>query len=174
MAQQTSTISSSAAYQWGAFSLFFAAAVILGALGFEYIGGYLPCPLCLQQRYAYYLAIPALFLALILLSSDNDDPAKIIFFLASLVFFANAAFGVYHAGAEWGYWDAPSTCGSGTPKDLGSGGSLLGAIKAVNEPDCGKPAIVILGLSLAGWNAVACVILTIASLKAAFATAERA
>ena len=32
-------------------------AIIAIALGFEFIGGYRPCPLCLQQRYAYYLAI---------------------------------------------------------------------------------------------------------------------
>ena len=49
--------------------LFAAAAVILAALAFEHFGGYVPCPLCLQQRYAYYAGVPALFLALVLLSA---------------------------------------------------------------------------------------------------------
>ena len=36
-----------------------ALATILAALAFEHLGGYAPCPLCLQQRYAYYFAVPA-------------------------------------------------------------------------------------------------------------------
>ena len=37
----------SAAYRYGGTALFLAAAVILTALGFEYLAGYAPCPLCL-------------------------------------------------------------------------------------------------------------------------------
>src|SRR5688500_15953517 len=33
-------------------------ATILGAWFFEYALGYAPCPLCLQQRIPYYVAIP--------------------------------------------------------------------------------------------------------------------
>ena len=35
-----------------------AAATILTAHGFENLGGYLPCHLCLQERYAYYFGVP--------------------------------------------------------------------------------------------------------------------
>ena len=56
----------SPAYRTGGLVLFAAIAVILTALGFQYIGGYAPCPLCLQQRYAYYAGIPLVFLALVL------------------------------------------------------------------------------------------------------------
>ena len=51
----------SPAYRMGALVLFAAAAVILTALAFERFGGYTPCPLCLQERWAYYASIPALF-----------------------------------------------------------------------------------------------------------------
>ena len=34
-----------------ALTLALAAATIIGAWGFELIGGYKPCPLCLQQRH---------------------------------------------------------------------------------------------------------------------------
>ena len=54
-------------------SLFAAAAVILTALAFEHFGGYVACPLCLQQRYAYYAGVPALFLALVLLSAGRTS-----------------------------------------------------------------------------------------------------
>ena len=39
-------------YRLGATALFLAAVSILTALGFQYIGGYQPCMLCLMQRYA--------------------------------------------------------------------------------------------------------------------------
>jgi hypothetical protein len=51
--------------------LVLALATILGALAFEHLGGYAPCPLCLEQRYAYYVGIPALGLALVLLASGH-------------------------------------------------------------------------------------------------------
>ena len=40
----------STAYRTGALVLFAAVVVIMTALAFEHFGGYLPCPLCLQQR----------------------------------------------------------------------------------------------------------------------------
>ena len=46
--------------------LVIAAATILTALGFEHIGGYAPCPLCLEERYAYYFAVPVAALAVLL------------------------------------------------------------------------------------------------------------
>ena len=41
-----------------------ALATIVAAWGFEKIGGYVPCELCLKQRWAYYFAVP--FAALML------------------------------------------------------------------------------------------------------------
>lgn len=174
MAQKTSAIYKQPAYRWGSLTLFVTIAIILGALGFEYLGGYKPCPLCLQQRYAYYVAIPVLFLALILLSAEQHRFALALLFFVSMVFLANSAFGVYHAGAEWGFWAPPTTCG-GTGEALqGGAGKLLSALKNANIVDCGKPALVILGLSLAGWNAIISLCLSIGSLKAAFFASEEA
>src|SRR5262245_58978426 len=88
------------AYQAGGLTLFLAVAAILAALAFQYIGGYLPCPLCLMQRYAYYAGIPVLFLAMAL-TAEMPRVAAFLFFLVALAFLANAGLGVYHAGAEW-------------------------------------------------------------------------
>ena len=173
MTANTTVISAQPAYKWGAFALFLSIGIILGALGFEYIGGYQPCPMCLQQRYAYYLAIPVLFAALILVAMAKWPIATLLYFLTALVFLANAAFGVFHAGVEWGYWAPPSTCTAGAAHSLGTGGaSLLQSLKNVTTADCSEPALRIFGLSLAGWNAVVCIALCIASLKAAFAASE--
>ncbi len=173
MAITTSSISNQPAYQWGAMVLFAAVAVIACALAFEHIGGYAPCPMCLQQRYAYYVAIPVLFVALTMLATDNRSVAVALFFFTSMILLANAAFGVYHAGVEWGFWDAPTTCAGGTAGFAGGGAKLLSSIRNVNVVNCAEPALVILGLSLAGWNAVICIFLSIASLKAAFYAAEQ-
>ncbi|HEY6920201.1 MAG TPA: disulfide bond formation protein B, partial [Methyloceanibacter sp.] len=40
-----------------------ATVTILAAHVFERIGGYAPCPLCLEERYAYYFGVPASFVA---------------------------------------------------------------------------------------------------------------
>ena len=171
MAEPTTSIAKQPASQWAALSLFTAVAVILGALAFEHIGGYLPCPLCLQQRYAYYVAIPLLFIAMIFLSSGPRPAAIALLFFCSMIFLANAAFGVYHAGGEWGYWDLPATC-SATGELSGGGANLLKSLQDAKVPECGKPELIILGLSLAGWNAIISTCLTIGCLKAAFYASE--
>mgnify|MGYP001385533335 CR=1 FL=1 len=45
-------------YSAGATALLLAVASIGVALGFEHIGGYVPCMLCYMERWAYYVAIP--------------------------------------------------------------------------------------------------------------------
>src|SRR5262245_26747931 len=113
------------AYHWGAAALFLAAAVILAALGFEYLGGYKPCPLCLEQRYAYYAGIPALFIGLIALSMGHGRLAAAIFLAVALVFLANAGLAGYHAGVEWKLWAGPETCATAIEPLGGAKGGLL-------------------------------------------------
>ena len=115
------------AYKAGAAALMMSIAALATAYGFQYIGGYEPCPLCEMQRYAYYAGIPLLFLALVLLAIERAGWATVIFFLVALGFLANAGLGIYHAGAEWKYWPGPDTCGA-VARPLG-GGDLLKQIE---------------------------------------------
>jgi disulfide bond formation protein DsbB len=156
----------SPAYRLGGLILFGAAAVILTVLAFEHIGGYLPCPLCLQQRYAYYLAIPALFLALVLVAADNGRSAAVVFALIALALLANAGLGVYHAGAEWKLWDAPATCGTAQPLSTDAGG-LLERLSKTRVIRCDEAPWRMLGLSFAGWNVVASALLALGAAIAA-------
>ncbi|MEM7748487.1 MAG: disulfide bond formation protein B [Pseudomonadota bacterium] len=172
MVQSTSRISGQDAYKWGAASLFAATAIILAALGFEHIGGYEPCALCLQQRYAYYLGIPVLFVALFLISLEQHRAAMILFFLVAIAFLANAGLGVYHSGVEWKFWEGPATCDNTALQPLGSGGSLTQSLSGKSFASCGDATWRFLGLSFAGWNVVVCIALTIGCLKAAFASSE--
>jgi disulfide bond formation protein DsbB len=159
----------SAAYRYGGVALFLAAAVILTALGFQYLGGYAPCPLCLMQRYAYYAGIPLLFIAMAL-TSEMPRVAGLIFLAVALAFLANAGLGVYHAGVEWKFWPGPDTCG--TAQTLpGSPADLLNGLAQDRVIRCDEPAWTFAGLSMAGWNAIVSLLIFVGALKAAFLAA---
>jgi disulfide bond formation protein DsbB len=117
-------------------------AVIVGAWIFQW-AGYEPCDLCYKQRWGYYLGIPvALLLGLI-----NPSWMKWGILLLLLILIGNAIFGIYHSGVEWKWWEGPATCGAG---------GLSDGLPDLTKPGvlCTEAAIRILGLSLAGWNAV--------------------
>jgi len=153
------------AYRLGGFTLFLATAVILGALGFEHLGGYAPCPLCLMQRYAYYAAIPLLFVAMALVA-EMPRLAAVIFFVVALAFLANAGLGLYHAGVEWKFWPGPDTCGTAQALPT-SAADLLSGLSETRVVRCDEAAWTFAGLSLAGWNVVASMMAFTLALKAA-------
>jgi disulfide bond formation protein DsbB len=154
------------AYKPGAVALFLAAAAILGALAFEHIGGYLPCPLCLEQRYAYYAGVPLLFFALVLLSAEQRRAAAALFVIVALAFLANAALGTYHAGAEWHFWPGPQAC-SGVQQLNTSAGNMLDALQHTSVIRCDEAAGRFAGISFAGWNVIVSLLVTVMSLRAA-------
>ena len=157
----------SPAYRAGALVLFGAVATILVALAFEHIAGYAPCPLCLQQRYAYNAAIPLLFLALVLLVADRRALAGLLFLAVAAGFLANAGLGVFHAGVEWKFWAGPDTCAA-TPQSLStSAGDLLKRLENARVVRCDEAPWRLLGLSFAGWNVLTSVALTLGAIAAA-------
>jgi len=162
----------SAAYRFGGFTLFLAAAVILTALGFEHLGGLAPCPLCLLQRYAYYAAIPLLFVAMALVS-EMPRLAAVIFAVVALAFLANSGLGVYHAGVEWKLWAGPDTCGTMQVQSTNAA-DLLKRLETTIVPRCDEAAWTFLGLSMAGWNAVVSLAAFLGALKAATLAAASA
>jgi disulfide bond formation protein DsbB len=162
----------SQAYRWGAAALFLASGSILTALGFEHLGGMKPCQLCLEQRWAYYLGVPATFAALVLLSAGRPQLASGLFVLIALGFLANAGLGAYHAGVEWGYWLGPDTCSGvgGAPLKPGNMLDMLKTSAPVIRCDAAQGRFA--GLSFAGWNVIACLMLSTATSKAASAARD--
>ena len=123
-----------------------ALATILGAWVFEYFG-YAPCELCLKQRWAYYTGVPmALIVALIAPRSANL--ARIGLVLLAVLWLGSMVFGIYHSGVEWKWWAGPATCTAQA--------GFSGGLPDLSKPAvlCDAPAIRILWLSLAGWNAL--------------------
>ncbi len=143
-------------------------AAIVTVLGLEHIGGYAPCHLCLIERWAFYAAIPLSVLALFLLSWGYLIPAKILIVLCGLAFMANAGLGVYHAGAEWKFWPGPESC-SATGGDIArDANSLIERMNKAQVIRCDEPALTILGISLAGYNALLSIALAVIAFSALF------
>jgi disulfide bond formation protein DsbB len=130
-----------------------AAATILAALAFEQLGGYAACPLCLQERYAYYFAVPASAIALVLARGHATGLARVLLLLIALAFLVNAVAGIYHAGIEWKWWEGPAACAGGTPIEWGVGG-LAEQLENAQVISCDEASWRFLWLSFAGWNAV--------------------
>lgn len=124
------------------------------AWGFQLIGGVMPCPLCLEQRVPYYVAIPLALLALFI-ATRSPAAARVLLVLAAAVMVYGAGLGVYHAGAEWAFWPGPNTCGGDTGDTVRDAASLLDALETTKLITCTQDTGRVLGLSFAGWNVVA-------------------
>jgi disulfide bond formation protein DsbB len=157
--------------RWRLVALLASGAMLAIAHAFQTFGGLAPCELCLKQRTVYWVAAAIAGLAMIAVRAPGGPRLRqASCWLLALVFLAGAGIATYHAGAEWKFWPGPASCsGGGTVtvaalKDLMNGGG-------VKMPACDKPAWVFLGISMAGWNVVASLIL--AALSAAAALRER-
>ncbi len=134
--------------------LVIAAATIAGAWYFQLVLGLQPCPMCLEQRYAYYLAIP--LAALVALAAGRHAPRGLLIcglVILALAVLGNAVFGVYHAGVEWKFWPGPADC-TGPVGNLGNAGTLLDRLDSVKVVMCDQVQWSFLGISLAGYNAL--------------------
>lgn len=146
------------------------AGAVGGALAFQYLGGYIPCALCLLQREPYYYGIPLGILAVG--ASLFRLPVWItrgLLIIIGLMMLVGAGMGIYHSGVEWGFWPGPASCGGGAGVTT-SAGSLLNDLNTVHGPSCTEAALRVLGLSFAGWNVISSIVLA----ALAFTGARRA
>lgn len=142
------------------------------ALGFQHLAGYIPCKLCLEQRTPYYIGAPIMIAGLAAaIAKAPPLLVRSVLLAGALLMTWSLYLGVFHAGVEWGWWLGPSDCGLVAP--VQSGGSLLDALDSIVPPSCDEAAGRFLGLSFAGWNAVASFILAGIGYAAAFARAGR-
>ncbi len=131
-----------------------ASATIAGAWFFQLVLDILPCPMCLEQRYAYYTIIP--LSALVALGAATGAPRPLLIaglIVIALIAAGNSVFGVYHAGVEWKFWQGPTDC-TGPLVDFGKAGSLLDQLDKVKVIRCDEVQWRFLGISLAGYNAL--------------------
>lgn len=134
-------------------------AVLLSALGLQYLGGLPPCHLCILQRYPYAALI------VIGIIGSFWQP-RLMLGLAAAALLVSAGLAGYHLGVEQGWWALPAGCAVG-----GDAGSVeeLKRMLAEAPPTCDQVSFTFLGLSLAAWNGL--ISLALAALAAAFALA---
>ena len=144
------------------------AATVGGALGFEHIGGYIPCALCLLQRDPYYWGIPIGILAIITSALKLSVwLTRTLLGVVGILMLLGAGMGAYHAGAEWHFWEGPSTCATTAQGVSSNVGDLLGDLDSKHAPSCTEAALRVFGLSFAGWNVIASLILAAIALRGA-------
>lgn len=126
------------------------AVLILGALAFQYIGGYPPCEMCMWQRYPHFVSIlvglgGGLLLAMDALPSNLAKPVTLLAILAIAI---TGLIGVYHAGVEWQLWKGPSAC-------TGQAFQFTGSLNLnAHVVSCDHAAWRLFGISMAGYNAL--------------------
>jgi len=153
---------------WILVALASALGLLAAAHAFETFGGLPPCELCLTQRAVYWLAAAVAAGGLILLRVQPPEPvARFICLALALVFAGECGSAAYHAGVEWKWWPGPTACTGGNTH------VTLDQLKAFAEGRhvaivrCDQPAFRVLGLSMAGWNTLIALKLTVLSVVSA-------
>lgn len=137
------------------------AALMIGALLFQHVGGMAPCKLCYWQRYPHYAAIVIGVMALMI-------PGRFWPLLGALAAAGTAGVGVYHTGVERGWWEGPASCtGGGGGLGSLSGADLLSLDGPTGVVMCDEVVWEMFTLSMASWNAIASLVLCVLWLMAA-------
>lgn len=154
--------------RWRLCALVASLAMLAIAHAFETFGGLAPCTLCLRAREVYWVAAGLALAGMLITRMRGGEKFRWAFDGAlGLVFAAGVALAVYHAGAEWKFWPGPTSCSGGGAGAVSAGqmADLLQGAK-IKPPACDKAAWVFLGLSMAGWNALVSLGLTVLSFMA--------
>lgn len=138
-------------------------ALLLGALGFQFVGGLAPCPMCIWQRWPHLAAVVLAIAALTVLRRVAGPLA----FAGAIAAAMASGLGVFHAGVEQGWWEGPSSCVGLDPAGL-TPEQLLDRLAGAPLVRCDDVVWDFFGLTMAGWNALLSAGLVVLWLSAAF------
>jgi disulfide bond formation protein DsbB len=130
----------------------------------EYFFHYQPCPLCTYQRIVFFCIVGLTFIANINKEGSIQKKLQKKYLLLILVaLIINAGIAFFHSGVELKIFSLPESCGSqaitsNNPEEL------LQKINNTNASDCSKPSFYFLGLTMANWNFIYCLLLLSASI----------
>src|SRR5436190_5355232 len=138
------------------FVLAVTAAVLGTALLSQYWGGLAPCELCLLQRWPWAVAI---VISLVVVLVGERAPLAWMTLLFGLVFAISVVLAFYHVGVEQHWFAGPTACtasegGAMTVEQMKQ--QILGTAPVL----CDRPAWTLFGVSLAGWNLLASLVMT--------------
>lgn len=123
--------------------------ILLGALGFQYLGELAPCPLCIWQRWPHVAAIVIALAAMTVLWRQR----RLLSALGAIAMTGSAGLGAYHAGIEQGWWRGPSSCSGAAPGTLTTD-ELFESIMEAPLVMCDQIVWDLFGITMAGWNAL--------------------
>jgi len=137
------------------FVLAASAAVLGGAFISQYWGGLAPCELCLLQRWPWAAAI---IISLIAITVGSRSTLPWVALLLVAVFAIGSVLALYHVGVEKHWFAGPSACtGAATAADTVE--ELKARILGQMPVRCDEPAWSLWGISLAGWNLLASLVI---------------
>lgn len=139
------------------------AAILASVFTAQYGFDLWPCSLCYMQRVPHFFV--AVFGALSLMPAIDGRTRRVILFHLVGLFILSAALGGYHAGVEAKWWPGPDTC-TGI-RAVGSMTDVLSGLTKAGQPGCDEVAFAFMGISLAGYNLIASIVLAAGSLYAA-------
>ena len=125
------------------------ALLLLGALGFQYLGGFDPCPMCIWQRWPHVVAVAAGVFGATVLRGRGRSVA----IAGAAAMLVSTGLGGFHAGVEQGWWEGPTTCSAGDVSQL-SADELMTQILGAPLVRCDEIVWDFLGVTMAGWNAI--------------------
>jgi disulfide bond formation protein DsbB len=120
--------------------------LLWGAIGFQVLGGFSPCEMCMWQRWPHVIAI-GLALAAIALRRRMMLSATLTA-LAAFAILTSGVIGTFHAGVEYGWWQGITTCSTS------QAGATLDAIMNAPLVRCDVAPWQLAGISMAGYNAL--------------------
>jgi disulfide bond formation protein DsbB len=123
--------------------------MLLSAFYLEYFHNAFPCDLCITQRWFHALIISYSLIA-IFISKSRFFTKKLILIGLSITWIASSVAGLYHFGIEMNFWKGPDECSSAIDFSKDTLKYLLNK----STIKCDEVMFKILGLSLAGWNAI--------------------
>jgi disulfide bond formation protein DsbB len=134
------------------------ALLVIGAVWALQLSGYVPCELCLKERLPFYAGLPLALLVAAVAWRGRASLAPAGYLALAIVFLAGMGLGIYHTGVEWQLWPGPSSC-TGALDHPAAVSDFLHQLQTTQVVRCDAPALKVAGLSLAGWNAVVCLVL---------------
>ncbi|MFN3482025.1 disulfide bond formation protein B [Rhabdaerophilum calidifontis] len=133
----------------------------IGGAWFSELGlGYVPCKLCLLQRWPYYIALPPAMALMVWGRNMPPRAAALVAGLLALAFLVSIGLGIYHAGVEWKLWAGPADCGGRLTTEAPSLDDFRKSLNTARVVLCDEAPLRVLGLSFAGWNAVVSALVT--------------
>jgi disulfide bond formation protein DsbB len=134
-----------------------ASAIVLGAaLASQYVGGLAPCELCLLQRWPWSVAI---VITIVVVFSGDRAALPWVALLLAVVFAIGSGLAFYHVGVEQHWYPGPTAC-TASGNRAATVEELRQQLLNQQPVQCDQPAFSLFGVSMAGWNLLASLVMT--------------